>query len=316
MNQGNTALQYYELMNMALDSLQIEETATQLQKIEFARQMENDSLRQAKKELTLQLDHEKELYRSTRTRNILIGLAILAILFVIGLFTRVRFIRKAKAQIENEKEATENLLLNILPAEIAKELKEKGEAEARDFKDVSILFTDFKEFTQLAEKMSAKNLVREINYIFKHFDRICEKYKIEKIKTIGDSYMAAGGLPVSYPESTQNTVMAAIEMAQFVTDRKTERLGKGIIPFEMRVGIHTGNVVAGIVGIKKFQYDIWGDTVNIASRVESSGEVGKVNISLSTYEKIKSKPKFTFLEREMIDVKGKGELKMFFVELA
>jgi len=206
--------------------------------------------------------------------------------------------------------------LNILPSEIAEELKEKGKADARRFEKVTILFTDFKEFTQISEKLSAEELVSEINTCFKRFDSICIKYGIEKIKTIGDSYMAAGGLPVPSEDSVKKTILAGIEMAEFMNNKKRERELEEEIIFEMRVGIHSGPVVAGIVGITKFQYDIWGDTVNTASRMENSGEVGKVNISQSTHELIKDDPLFKFQPRGKIKVKGKADIEMWFVEKA
>jgi class 3 adenylate cyclase len=230
------------------------------------------------------------------------------------MYSRWRYIKKSKAIIEKEKERSENLLLNILPVEIAEELKETGAAEARDFDQVSILFTDFKGFTKKAEQLSAKELIEEINQCFKTFDHICTKYGVEKIKTIGDAYMAAGGLPVGSENATRNTVLAALEMQSFVSNRILEKKANNQIAFEMRLGIHTGPVVAGIVGIKKFQYDIWGDTVNTAARMESSGEIGKVNISQNTYELLKDDPQFAFEYRGKVEAKGKGEMKMWFVE--
>lgn len=237
----------------------------------------------------------------------------LIFLLSVGLYNRLRFIRKSKASIQKEKERSENLLLNILPAEIAKELKEKGKADARDFDMVSILFTDFKEFTATSEKLSASTLVAEINACFEAFDEIIEKHKIEKIKTIGDAYMAAGGLPVPTNDSVKNTVLAALEMQAFISKRKEKSDALGKVAFEMRVGIHTGPVVAGIVGVKKFQYDIWGDTVNTANRIESNGEVSKVNISQATYDLLRESPDFSFENRGKIKAKGKGEITMYFV---
>lgn len=216
-------------------------------------------------------------------------------------------------ELSLEKKKSDDLLLNILPEEIANELKEKGKAEARDFDLVSIFFTDFKGFTAASEKLGAQDLVREINTCFVAFDSIIAKYNVEKIKTIGDAYMAAGGLPVPTNNSVKNTVLAALELQTFISKRKVELEAEGQPAFEMRVGVHTGPVVAGIVGVKKFQYDIWGDTVNTASRMESSGEVGKVNISQTTYDLLKDQPEFNFESRGKIEAKGKGEMEMYFV---
>lgn len=228
---------------------------------------------------------------------------------------RNRQLLEKSQQLRIEMEKTQSLLYNILPVEIAEELKEKGYADARDFDMVSILFTDFKGFTEASAKMSAQDLVAEINTCFEAFDGIVTKFGIEKIKTLGDAYMAAGGLPVPADDSVKNLVLAALEMQNFITARKAENEALGKPAFEMRAGIHTGPVVAGIVGVKKFQYDIWGDTVNTASRMESSGEVGKVNISRSTYELLTDKPEFAFENRGKIEAKGKGEVEMYFVEL-
>jgi len=213
--------------------------------------------------------------------------------------------------INKEKERSDNLLLNILPEEVAEELKEKGNADAKMFDDVTVMFTDFKGFTSIAEKLSAKDLVGEINYCFSAFDNIIHKYGIEKIKTIGDAYMAAGGLPVVNKTHAKDVVKAAIEINSFMDEHKQQRIREGKEIFEIRIGIHTGPVVAGIVGIKKFAYDIWGDTVNLASRMESSGEAGKVNISGSTYELVKND--FTCTYRGKIQAKNKGEIDMYFV---
>lgn len=220
-----------------------------------------------------------------------------------------------KKEADRQRERSDSLLLNILPAEIAEELKEKGSSDAKEFDLVTILFTDFKGFTQASEKLTAKELVEEIDTCFKYFDSICGKYNIEKIKTIGDAYMAAGGLPVPFEGSVKNTILAALEMSEFIKVRKIQKEREGKIPFEMRLGLHTGPVVAGIVGIKKFAYDIWGDTVNTASRMESSGAPGQINISQVTYEIVKDDPDFRFTSRGKIQAKGKGEMEMFFVEL-
>ncbi|MBK6830930.1 MAG: hypothetical protein IPG92_09450 [Flavobacteriales bacterium] len=212
------------------------------------------------------------------------------------------------------KKRSDALLLNILPAEVANELKAKGHADAKHFDQVTILFTDFKGFTEASEKLSPQELVEELNTCFKAFDGIITARGIEKIKTIGDAYMCAGGLPVPASSTPAGVVQAALEMQAFMIARKKERDAAGMPFFEMRVGIHTGPVVAGIVGVKKFAYDIWGDTVNTASRMESSGEVGQVNISEATYVLVKDEPGLTFTPRGKVQAKGKGEMEMYFVE--
>jgi len=310
------ALEYHEKMIVLNDSLKSEETSRKLHQMEFAKTMLADSIAKAENDRLIATEHAEELRKKNQTQNIAIGIGAFILLLEAILYNRLKFVRRSKASLEVEKNRSENLLLNILPKEIAQELKDKGKAEARDFDMVSILFTDFKSFTQASEKLSAQELVKEINTCFEAFDGIIEKYGIEKIKTIGDAYMAAGGLPVPSDESVVNTVLAALEMQVFISDRIISKRARNEVPFEMRLGIHTGPVVAGIVGVKKFQYDIWGNTVNTASRIESTGKIGKVNISQRTYELIKNIPQFSFEPRGKIEVKGKGIVDMYFVNKA
>ena len=227
------------------------------------------------------------------------------------IFSIVFFLQRNK--IATGKKESDELLLNILPSEVAAELKAKGSADAKQFEGVTVMFTDFKGFTQLSEKLSPKELVREINECFSAFDHIMHKHGVEKIKTIGDAYMAAGGLPTSNSTHANDVVLAALEIQQFMHEHKAIKEASGQLFFEIRIGIHSGPVVAGIVGVKKFAYDIWGDTVNTASRMESSGEVGKVNVSGTTYELVKDK--FNCIHRGKITAKGKGEIEMYFVEV-
>jgi class 3 adenylate cyclase len=251
-----------------------------------------------------------------------------------------REVHERTAELRTEKERSDELLLNILPHEVAEELKNTGAAAAKHFDQATVLFSDFRGFTQLSEKLSPEQLVREIDTCFKHFDGLMDKWGMEKIKTIGDAYMAAGGLPDPGKGSPADVVHAALEMQEFMEDLARRRKAQGLPVFHMRVGIHTGPVVAGIVGVKKFQYDIWGDTVNTASRMESSGEVGRVNISEATYALVKdvvssqlsvvsarvgsrttgnqqlTTPAFNFTPRGRIQAKGKGEMEMYFVNRA
>lgn len=297
------------------DSIKDEESGQKLQQMEFSKLVLQDSIETAERERLAEEAFQEEIRQKDKARNIIFSIAALILILAGGLYLRLRSVRKSRAILKIERDRSESLLLNILPAEIAQELKEKGRADARDFDMASILFTDFKGFTAASEKLNAQELVAEINTCFEAFDGIMAKYGIEKIKTIGDAYMAAGGLPVPTDDSLKKTVLAALEMQAFIGKRKAELDANGLTSFEMRVGIHTGPVVAGIVGVKKFQYDIWGDTVNTASRLESMGEVGKVNIGESSYELLKDDPDFIFESRGKIEAKGKGEIKMWFIKL-
>lgn len=254
----------------------------------------------------------EELANEKNNRNIAFG--GIGFFILISGFSGYAYVQKRKDNklISEEKQKSDDLLLNILPAEIAKELKEKGTSEAKHFDSVSIMFTDFKDFTKLSEKIPSTELIQELNYCFKEFDHIITKHGVEKIKTIGDSYMAVCGLPAKYGNHAQKMVDAALEIRDFIETYKEKRQQEGKSFFEMRIGINSGEVVAGIVGIKKFAYDIWGDAVNTASRMESNGVVGKVNISESTYKLVDKD--FYFTQRGEIEVKGKGKINMYFVE--
>lgn len=223
-------------------------------------------------------------------------------------------ITKLKEQeevIKKEKEKSDNLLLNILPNETAEELKSKGFATPRHYKAVSIMFTDFKGFTSTCSGLSPNEIVSELHSYFVKFDDIVSKYYLEKIKTIGDAYMCAGGLPIRNKTNPIDSVLAALEIQNFMNNIAEQKREKKMPIWELRLGIHTGEVVAGVVGKKKFAYDIWGDSVNIASRMETAGQVGKVNISETTYKYIKDF--FVCEHRGKIDAKNKGKIDMYFV---
>lgn len=316
LNNNSEALAYYEVLQNIEDSLNHEQTSMDLQKMEFSRLMYEDSIANVEKARLVEEAHQAQVRSERETRNWSIAGGVFALLLAGGFFSRWRYIRRANQLISKEKERSDSLLHNILPAEVAAELKEKGESEAKDFEQVTVLFTDFVEFTQTAARLSAKELVGEINACFKEFDSIVERYDLEKIKTIGDAYMAAGGLHRPRTSEPVDVVKAALEMQDFINLRHSMKEQNKEHAFRMRVGIHTGPVVAGIVGVKKFQYDIWGDTVNIASRMESHGEAGRVNISGDTYDLLKEHQGFRFESRGMIQVKGKGEVAMYYVSRA
>lgn len=211
------------------------------------------------------------------------------------------------SELKQEMKKSDDLLLNILPADIADELKENGISEARNYSEVTVLFTDFVNFTGISEKLSPKELVSELHICFKGMDEIIVRHGMEKIKTIGDAYLAVCGLPKPCPTHAKNTVSAAREILEFVKSRKREG---GM--FEIRIGINSGPVVAGIVGIKKFAYDIWGDTVNTAARMEQASNPGKINISGSTYELVKDS--YNCIYRGKLSAKNKGHIDMYFVD--
>ncbi|MCX6244722.1 MAG: adenylate/guanylate cyclase domain-containing protein [Bacteroidetes bacterium] len=256
------------------------------------------------------LESEKLLRQKQTERNTMAG--VVAFLFILSfvIFRSYRVQKKSNIRLDIEKKRSDGLLLNILPGETAEELKQTGKAKAKYFEEVTVMFTDFKDFTQASEKMLADELVEEIHFYFSEFDRIISKYPIEKIKTIGDSYMCAGGLPIHNETHALDVVNAALELQEFMEVQRILRTRTGKPGFELRIGIHTGPVIAGIVGTRKFAYDIWGDTVNTASRMETSGEPGKVNISGATYEKIKDH--FSCIYRGKVQAKHKGLIDMYF----
>lgn len=216
--------------------------------------------------------------------------------------------RLRNIELEEEKNKSRKLLLNILPEETADELMNSGKARPRRYDSATVLFADFVGFTSKAEQMEPEELIRQIDVYFSAFDRIAQKHSIEKIKTIGDAYMAVGGLPVANRTHPFDAVKAAMEMLAFAEKQKS--LAK--IPFEIRIGIHTGSLVAGVVGEHKFQYDIWGDTVNVAARMEQNSSPGKINISAALYNLVKNE--FLCSSRGPVEVKNKGKIEMYFLE--
>jgi adenylate cyclase len=276
-----------------------------------------DSLILSQKESLLQ-EQQVQLKLKDTQRNLWIAIAGLVLVFAGAFFVRLFTLSKHNAVlaeknkiIEQERKKSEDLLLNILPNSIAQELKKNGKAEARKYDSATVLFSDFVGFSTISKKMSPEDLVNDLDFAFKNFDLIIQKYGLEKIKTIGDAYMCAGGIPEDGSGSPDDVILAAIDIQSFLKNWNTskERIGRPV--FEARIGIHTGSIVAGVVGTRKFAYDIWGDTVNIAARIESSSEPGRINISDVTFAKVGDH--FACEYRGKIVAKNVGEIDMYFV---
>jgi len=224
---------------------------------------------------------------------------------------RERELQQAKQLIEIQRQKSEELLLNILPKAVADELKLNGATQPLHYDSVTVIFTDFKGFTKISEQMSAEELVGELDIFFTSFDELAEKYKLEKLKTIGDAYMCAGGLPTVNNTHPVDACLFALQVQFVMKETKRIKSEKGLPFWELRLGIHTGPVVAGVIGKKKFAYDVWGDAVNTAARMESSGEPGRINISGRTYDLVKDF--FEFDYRGKIEAKNKGKIDMYFL---
>lgn len=257
--------------------------------------------------------------------KVVAGILFIVFMILLGILIAYRQLRKRKQQIEaqnvviadskalieKEKEKSEGLLLNILPSSIAEELKLNGSSKPKLYNEVSVGFTDFSGFTMISEKLDPEKLVEKLDEIFYAFDMIIEQHGLQRIKTIGDAYMFAGGVPEEMEDHAVRTVEAAIEMRNYIQNYN-DQLDENEPKWNIRIGVNTGQIVAGVIGIKKFAYDIWGDAVNIAARMESSGKVGKVNVSGSTYELIKDQ--FSTEFRGKVEAKNKGAIDMYFVE--
>jgi len=291
----------------------------ELENLSVAQLKQKAALDAAKSELAEQkliAEQEKNLrqQQKAQTRLVIItgglGILLFLMLYITGRRSKINLQRKNKL-IEQERERSDELLLNILPKTIGEELKEYGKARARKFDQATVLFTDFKNFTKISERLSPEELVEEIDRCFKGFDFIISQYpNIEKIKTIGDAYMCACGLNDG-SAMPDNLIRAALEMQEFLEEQKNERLRQGKPYFEARIGMHTGPVVAGVVGVNKFAYDIWGDTVNIASRMESNCEEGRINVSETTYNLVRYQFECTY--RGKLEAKNKGAIDMYYV---
>ncbi|MEO8399375.1 MAG: adenylate/guanylate cyclase domain-containing protein [Ignavibacteriaceae bacterium] len=216
-------------------------------------------------------------------------------------------LKQKTLELEIEKRKTDNLLHNILPIEIVEEFKENGKINPREYKMVTLLFTDFQGFSSISSQMSASDLVEELNDIFQNFDATIENHGLEKLKTIGDSYMVGGGFPKENDNHAINSILAAMEMNEYLHQRNLNSKYKWV----MRAGIHSGSVVAGVIGKNKFTYDVWGDTVNIASRMEQKGKPGKINITSATFELIKDH--FECEPNGIFNLMDNGSIEMHFI---
>ncbi|MBC2838873.1 adenylate/guanylate cyclase domain-containing protein [Robiginitalea sp. SC105] len=309
-NDYQNAYETYQRLNAAEDSLRNNEHATVLSQLRSITHSRERTYENQKIQYELERSLEKEKEEQARLL-LFIGLGVF-VLISLGLLNRFMFIRKARNRIAEEKDRSDEILLNILPEETADELKKNGSIKAKQFNEITVLFTDFKGFSLIAEQLSPEQLVESVDYYFRYFDTIIEKYGLEKIKTIGDAYMCAAGIPRPSETHAEDALKAAIDMRDFVEKTK-ENPPKNIYPFEVRVGLNSGPVVAGVVGTKKFAYDIWGSTVNFAARMESKSEPGRINVSESTYNLLKDKYDFTY--RGEVEVKNGQLLKMYFAEV-
>jgi len=289
-----------------------EEKTKQLTLAEQEKALQAANLELQKNKLQLQQNElelkDQALEQKRRIQYLYIAGLVVLVAFSALIFRNFNAQKKFNAALMIEKKRSEELLLNILPEEVAAELMNKGFADAKHFYDVTVLFTDFVNFTSVSETMSPQQLVGELHICFKAFDMILGKYRIEKIKTVGDAYMAVSGLPLANANHAGDICAAAIEIRDFMANRKKEL---GNETFAVRVGINSGNVVAGIVGLRKFAYDIWGDAVNIAARMEQNSEPGKINISDTTYQLVKDK--YACVYRGKIEAKNKGGIDMYYL---
>ena len=307
MGNYSEALNYYKKFVAIKDTLYSEEIHKQITDFEIRYESEkkdNEITLLKKNEVIQTLSIKKQKI----FRNSLIGGLALLTLLVSVIYWSLQQKRRNNTVIANEKAKSDKLLLNILPSGIADDLKEKGNTEPKLYEDVTVCFTDMVGFTQQSAKLEPKQLIDELNEIFTAFDNVVEKHACERIKTIGDSYMAVCGLPRSNPNHAENIIRSAVEMIQFLEKKNLESK----IEWQMRVGINSGYVIAGVVGIKKYLYDVFGDTINIASRMESASDPMRINVSESTYNIVRDK--FKFEPRGEIEVKGKGAINMFFIK--
>jgi len=267
-----------------LDSMNLLSQETLIDRQEAELNLTTSTLQLQKAELKLKSSQQR-LYIILGLSGLLIGGIATWLSFMVKRTNNK--LEKKNKEIQKEQERSEELLLNILPKNIASELKENAKVQTRKFEACTVCFTDFINFSRISQLLSPEDLISALDECFKAFDEIISKHNVEKIKTIGDSYMCAAGVPITNNSHATDAVKAAVEMVTFLEEWNHTREENGQIRFDARIGIHTGPIIAGVVGIKKFAYDIWGDTVNVAARMESKSEAQRINISQSTYDLIK-----------------------------
>ncbi|MEO6069733.1 MAG: adenylate/guanylate cyclase domain-containing protein [Chitinophagaceae bacterium] len=306
----NNAFVYQQKVTDIKDTIYNTETDRKLANLQF-----DFDLQKKEGEITIlkkdNILRDSEIKRQRFARNAFgVGL-LLAFLLALLIYRNYRIKAKNNIILDKKNMQINSLLLNILPEEIAEELEKNGKAKPRHYDDVSVLFTDFKGFTTIADKLTPEEVVAELNTCFEAFDDIVQKHNLEKIKTIGDSYMCAGNIPTPDGDHVCKMIKASLEMLTFIDDYNSKKIEKGKPVWDIRIGVHVGPVVAGVVGKKKYAYDIWGSTVNIASRMESNGMPGMVNISATTYEKVKNNYACDY--RGKLYAKNVGDIDMYFI---
>jgi class 3 adenylate cyclase len=305
LGDDKNALKYNLIYTSIKDSVENRDFASQASvaqtTYDFEKREAAINSEQEKKDLEYQINLKNE----TTKKYIFIGIALLSLMFIVAIFFAYR-------SLKEQKKISENLLLNILPKDTTLELKQYGKAISKNHNGVSIMFCDVKDFTLIAEKLTPEQVVEMLDFYFQQFDTIAETYKLEKIKTIGDAYMCVCGLNQDIENTAVNTIQAAMEFLKFSESVQAEMESKFNHSFKFRVGINTGNVVSGVVGKHKYSYDIWGDAVNIAARMEQNSVPGMINITGNSYVLVKDSFKCSY--RGKIDAKNKGEIDMYFVE--
>jgi class 3 adenylate cyclase len=307
MGDSRLALDFFRKSSEIKDSLFTREMHEQIADFEVMYETE-------RKQREIELLKQREIISNLERRrdrvirnSLIAGLLLIFSLAGVIYWSLRRRVRDNRI-IAYEKGKSDRLLTNILPSKIAADLKETGTTIPESFSNVTVFFSDLVNFTQLSAGLEPEFIINELNQIFTRFDSIIEKHGCERIKTIGDAYMAVCGVPEPDPGSAEKILEAAIEIIQYMEERRK----KSPVKWEVRVGVHTGDVVAGVVGVKKYIYDVFGDTVNMASRMESNSLPMKINVSEATYEL--AREKFEFTEREPLEVKGKGKIRMYFLK--